>query len=433
MLVLLGTSIGTGLQIPTKMTNERGDPTTIAWFENFDDGDISDWTILNPEKPGDQNITLELTTNQSHSPQYSMLWDSPHTGHPDYSARAYGPNVALSLDQPHTIEFWFRWNDFHWVHLVSFGYLDAKIDYPSLKMFLSDDDGYHYLGNKTFSTYCPRNTWTHFKFQVEPSISNITLYANDNFIFSFHYKNKTPDVTKFNMRDPGAGADDYFDHCYYDDIKVEGTSAPIYITILSPQQNLWYHNNVTISGEAHSDMGTIINVSLQIDFQPLKYATINGINWNYVWDSTKGTDGEHTIIAYCQDSSGNTEHSFPITVIIDNKPPQVILTFPPKGKPCIFGHFFTIIMHFIPNLNFPLIVGPSFFGATVTDNGTGVTGEVEYHFYETLFHTNVTFWAPLNQLIHLENMMFGPVILTVSATDKIGNTGTYTYPFIKIL
>ena len=406
--------------------------TSDEWFENFDDGDFSDWTILNPEKSGDQPITLVLATNQSHSPQYSMFLNSPHTGNPDYSARAYGPNVIIDLDQPHTIEFWFRWNDFHWVHFAGFGYLATLIDNPYLPMNFMDDEGYHYLG-PAFSSYCPKNTWTHFKFEVEPSVSNITLYVNDIFIITFNYEMKAPDETKFNIRDPGAGANDYFDHCYYDDIKVEGTSALIYITILSPQDNSWHNNDVTISGMAQSKVGTITNVSLVIEGGYERYATINGINWNYVWDST-GRNGKHTITAYCKDSSGNTEHSFPITCYIDNTPPNITLGYPQEGIPCTFGRSWLALYHFIPHMpHIKLITGAVNFIPGIMEFGSGI----DYVKFEL-------FDERLNDVVgehksdeypytwYCDVKVFGLATLTIRATDEVGNIGVHTYTFFKI-
>ena len=44
----------------------------ILWAENFDDGDISDWTIANAYEPGDNPIIIEPSTEQSASPAYAV-------------------------------------------------------------------------------------------------------------------------------------------------------------------------------------------------------------------------------------------------------------------------------------------------------------------------------------------------------------------------
>jgi parallel beta-helix repeat protein len=197
---------------------------TASWTENFDDGDISDWTIENPYD--DYNpITIEPSNEQNHSSPYSLLIDSPHENY--YMCEAWGPNVSIDVTQPYTVDFWFRWNDFHWADFFGFGHIGATLDYPSLPMCFCDDNGYRWIG-PSIQSYCPSNTWTHFEFQVNTSNSVITLIVDGSIILTYNYVFSQPD-TRFFICDSGYpyGPPDYFDHCYYDDIYVyQGENQP---------------------------------------------------------------------------------------------------------------------------------------------------------------------------------------------------------------
>ena len=75
----------------------------ILWAENFDDGDISDWTIANAYEPGDNPIIIEPSTEQSASPAYALRVSGPNQDF--YSGRATGPTAPIDLSRPFTNRF----------------------------------------------------------------------------------------------------------------------------------------------------------------------------------------------------------------------------------------------------------------------------------------------------------------------------------------
>jgi hypothetical protein len=436
MLVLLGTSIGTGLQIQTKITNERGSLpiTDIIWSENFDNGNISNWTIINPN-PGYQPITtLGLSTIQSYSSPYSLLVDSPDENY--YSGYALGPMVSVDLTKPYTVEFWFRWNDFHYGYFCCFGHIDAVLDQPFLGINFKDDTGEHVNTGPAFNSYCPVNTWAHFQFNINPATSSFTMIVNGNTILTFNYTLSVPGTSQFGIIDGGApySEPDFFDHCYWDDMRIEGTQIPIYITILDPKQYTWNNKAVPILGIAQSMMGTIINVSLVIEGGYERYATINGINWNYVWDSTDVIDGDHTITAYCQDSSGNFARSSPYTIKTDNSGPKIYMLFPINKTLTIYGRPFPIIP-----VN--IIIGSCPLYVHIIDEGVGFVNfncsfireftniPISVHMTPKI-GDNTTWTGWLQGLVYV---WIGRCTLKICAWDKKGNEKTSSYSFLKII
>lgn len=193
---------------------------TAEWFEDFNDGDISDWTIENPDStefPGTKPITLEVSNAQWYSFSYSLLIHSPATY--GYSAIGFGPKLLINFAEPYIIDFWFRWNDFHWGGFCGFGHVRATIDYPDNQIIFCDDIGYHHVG-PSFQSYCSPNTWTHFQFSVDPAFSSFTMVVDGNTILTFTYDYSTPEtLTQFRFYDGDNGVD-FFDHGYYDDILI---------------------------------------------------------------------------------------------------------------------------------------------------------------------------------------------------------------------
>jgi PKD repeat protein len=260
------------------------------WFEDFNDGDISDWTIQNPFFPGTNPITLGVSDVQWHSSPYSLLVDSPHES--GYTAKAWGPYVPVDLSQPYSVEFWFRWNGFHWADFLGFGHIGATLDYPDNPIVLYSN-GYHSVGPDVQS-YCPANTWTYFQFYVDPNSSSYTMVVDGNTILTFDYVMPNPDVTQFFFVDTGSSSNDYFDHCYYDDIHVA----------------YYYPNEPPIANFTYTadDLSVIFNAALSDDIDG------NISTWN--WDFGDDTYGSGEIVTHVYPTSGT--YNVTLTVVDDD-------------------------------------------------------------------------------------------------------------------
>lgn len=232
----------------------------IQWNEDFDDGTMNDWTIENPAKPGERPITLELTTNQSHSSSYSLMFDSPHTGDPPYSGQAWGPMVSVNVNQPYMVEFWFRWNDVHWVWFVKFGYINILIDSPDTP--LAFFNGTSNFWGPPFRTFCPQQLWTHFRFDVDPTVPSFTMTVNDHYVATCPYITFEED-TRFYICDPGFNASCYFDHCYYDDIAISSKNSqpntPLITGPTSGDYRMVHEWNITATDPDHDDLYYLID------------------------------------------------------------------------------------------------------------------------------------------------------------------------------
>ena len=196
----------------------------VSWFEDFDDGDISDWLIENGTN-GQNPITIEITDEENVSFPYSLKISSPEADY--YSANLTAPNVLIDNNYPYTIEFDFRWNAFHYHLLVAYENVYLVIDKPYFKIRYKDQIvGTHGLGSLDFHDYCPKNNWTHFKIEVDPNSNNFVLFADNISIGTANFGSYTSGYHGFVIRDFGSNfvEPDYLNNGYYDNLMITGVS-----------------------------------------------------------------------------------------------------------------------------------------------------------------------------------------------------------------
>lgn len=146
------------------------------WSDDLDDGDVSDWTIVN----AGATIALDNTVAQSGS------WSLKVTGASGagQGAVAYSPENAahkscsVDLDLPYTLKFWFRYSDFHWDQWIVFGHIRLLVDYPYLSMRYDPAGDWSVLNalGLAFNSYIPANTWKQVEVQVTPSERKYNVY-----------------------------------------------------------------------------------------------------------------------------------------------------------------------------------------------------------------------------------------------------------------
>ena len=188
------------------------------WSENFDDGDISDWIIENPDPPGASPIEIDLDSSQCISDPYSFKIYAPIEF--GSGGRATGPDPLINAEARYVIEFHFKWFFFHYYYLVVFRQVCIVIDYPSLPISYKDNTGRHFLsGTPPFEYYCPPFQWTHFKIVVEPAESIYTIYVNGDSLGVVCYHTFNSGAQGFRFGDPAMTGSDGI-HGYYDDIVI---------------------------------------------------------------------------------------------------------------------------------------------------------------------------------------------------------------------
>lgn len=198
----------------------------LVWSDDFDDGDLSDWTFVNPTS-GDSPITIEVNTEQSVSPPYGFKVSGPSEDY--YGGKASGPNIDVDFNKHFTIRFSFRYSDAHWYYLVIFGPVKLAIDLPTRPIEYWDDSGSHPLSPEGFEDYCPANTWTEFRIEVDPEANSYVLWVDGVYKGMVNYGSYSSGELGFHVHEQGGGAPsepDYVSNGYYDDLSVEQTPVP---------------------------------------------------------------------------------------------------------------------------------------------------------------------------------------------------------------
>ena len=194
------------------------------WYEDFDDGLLTGWTIVNPYVWGDDPVTIEASMDEWLSPIYSLKISGLEEHY--VSGRATGPNPGIDVNQTYTIEFDFRYSDVHWYYLVAFEGVQLTIDKPSLRLKYWDDrnPAHHSLPDSpSFSSYCPADTWTHFEIVVYPYKEMYTVYADGVQIGSALYQTFNSGSHGFRVTEQGGQAPcepDFISNGHYDNIAI---------------------------------------------------------------------------------------------------------------------------------------------------------------------------------------------------------------------
>jgi hypothetical protein len=95
-----------------------------------------------------------------------------------------------------------------------------------------------------------------------------------------------------------------------------GNIAP-HVDITYPNNDATVSDEIEIKGSASDDDGFVQIVEIQIDNEGWREVTGTS-NWNYDWDTTSYTNGEHIIKARAKDDLGTYSQEKTITVIVDN-------------------------------------------------------------------------------------------------------------------
>ena len=150
-----------------------GVPTPL-YTDNFDDCDISDWTVYTSAG------TFTTTTSQWVSPSCGLHMYSQSGGY------AYGRTPDLSIDttKDFTITTYFKLVDSnnHWFWVLSNGWVELVIDdYSNLRAYQGSQ------GPTLQIAALNTNQWYHIKTVVHPGASNYDIYLNSYYMATAKY------------------------------------------------------------------------------------------------------------------------------------------------------------------------------------------------------------------------------------------------------
>src|SRR5207245_1066495 len=110
-------------------------------------------------------------------------------------------------------------------------------------------------------------------------------------------------------------------------VQVFNDKTPPTVAITSPTAGAIVAGTITVSADASDNVG-VVGVQFKLDGNDLGMEDTT--NWFSVsWDTTKTTDGQHTLTAVARDAAGNKGESAMVLVTVSNGPPPTSDTTPP--------------------------------------------------------------------------------------------------------
>ncbi len=176
-----------------------------VFSENFDDGDITDWTITT------QGLGSFITsTANSVSPPYGFYMDSMENS----QAKAVSPTYDVNLSENYHVSFYFLIPDTsnHWFEVFNNHQTYLVID--------SGDDLKCYDGSISYLIdNLSTDNWHHIKIKVYPASENYDVYIDEEFQKTCPFWIHTGLENSFQIGDRENGSSDY-GKAYWDDFVI---------------------------------------------------------------------------------------------------------------------------------------------------------------------------------------------------------------------
>jgi len=205
LVLLLATVLITAFNIQSI----NADP---VFSEDFDDGDISDWTVT---ATGD--ATFDVSTDTCVSSPYSVHMKSLGI----YKAMGVSPTYTLNITKDYTVSFYFSipHTDNHWFEVFNNHQIYLIID--------SNDDLKCYDGTTSFLiSELTTNQWYPIEIKAHPSSSSYDVYVNGTFKRTCSMWIHSGWENSFRIGDRADGSTDKGE-AYWDDIHISEDTTPV--------------------------------------------------------------------------------------------------------------------------------------------------------------------------------------------------------------
>ncbi|MCJ7738447.1 MAG: right-handed parallel beta-helix repeat-containing protein, partial [Anaerolineae bacterium] len=108
------------------------------------------------------------------------------------------------------------------------------------------------------------------------------------------------------------------------------TTAPVTVTVDSTPPSATLTCNMVdgtahLNGTADDALAGVRSVQLSIDKQPWHSVPVSGTTWSYDWTVGEGAQGEHEVVAFSVDRSGNRSPIVTATITVDSVAPSSIV------------------------------------------------------------------------------------------------------------
>jgi len=275
-----------------------------VFSDDFDDGDISDWTVTTSG-----NGTFDVSTDTSVSSPYSINMKSLS----NYKAMGVSPSYSLDLTANYTVSFYFLipHTNNHWFEVFNNHQIYLVID--------SNDDLKCYNGTTSYLiSELATNQWYHVEIKAYPPLSSYDVYLNGTFERLCPMWIHTGLENNFRIGDRADGSADEGE-AYWDNFNIhQGRHDIAVIDAISHRtivcQGFDVHINVTV--ENQGDFTESFNVTAYanttiIHTQNVTLTSGNSTIITFVWSpDLKGVYNINATASTVQGESETTDNTF---------------------------------------------------------------------------------------------------------------------------
>jgi len=269
-----------------------------VFSDDFDDGDISDWTVT---KSGDG--TFSVSTDTSVSSPYSVNMKSLSNS----KAMGISPSYSVDLTKDYTVSFYFQipHTDNHWFEVFNNHQIYLLIDY--------NDDLKCYNGTSYLISELATNQWHHIEIKAHPSLSSYDVYVNGTFESLCPMWIHTGLENNFRIGDRADGSADKGE-AYWDDFNIHQGRHDIAVVDAMPHrtivcQGFDVHINVTVENQGNFtesfNVTAYANTTI-IQTQNVTLTSGNSTIIPFVWN-TADFKGVYNITATATTVQGESE------------------------------------------------------------------------------------------------------------------------------
>ena len=197
----------------------------------------------------------------------------------------------------------------------------------------------------------------------------------------------------------------------FKEVTSEVDTTPPTVALSNPNNGSTVSGTIPVSASASDNVG-VAGVQFTLDSGPLGNEDTSS-PYSVSWDTTKVSNGLHTLSATARDAAGNTSSASPVSVTVSNTssdtiPPSVSITAPASGA--IVSRTITV-------------------SASASDN----VGVVGVRFKVDDVDLKEDFTAPYSATLNTSKLVNGSHTLTAIARDAAGNTTTSPPVLITVI
>lgn len=191
------------------------------WWDTFEDNNTNMWTFA---PMAGVAVVVDNTTANTGTRSLKVTGNSAA----NQGVQAWSRQFPIDFDYDYTVQFAFKYADFHWDRILVFGHIRLLLDYDHLPLLFDPVGNNSFVGNRlgsNFNTYLPAGTWGWITVHCRPSVRQYTVFVNGTRVGTVTYQVTVVPSTQLFWEDNFSVNN--FLTAWFDDFSVWGMQGPL--------------------------------------------------------------------------------------------------------------------------------------------------------------------------------------------------------------